>query len=239
MPEKIKGGYYVKARCIKDSFISLATPCARETWDYLLREANYADSKYGGFYLKRGQLFRSYNDIRHDLRWKVGYRTHYFSENQMKHGMKALMKALMITVTKAPRGNIITVLNYDYYQDPQNYEGTSEKTTNQPTKAPRRPQSSPSINKKNKNVITYTSDFDTFWQAYPRKENKQKAFEAWQNMDGQRPSLKDLLKIVNGQAQNKDWQKDGGRFIPHPSTWLNGKRWEDQILINNDEPPYW
>ena len=25
-----------------------------------------------------------------------------------------------------------------------------------------------------------------------------------------------------------DWQKDGGRYIPMASTWLNGRRWEDE-----------
>ncbi|MNH08813.1 hypothetical protein D3C79_682460 [compost metagenome] len=26
-----------------------------------------------------------------------------------------------------------------------------------------------------------------------------------------------------------DWTKDGGQFIPHAATWLNGKRWEDEL----------
>ena len=26
-----------------------------------------------------------------------------------------------------------------------------------------------------------------------------------------------------------DWTKDDGQFIPHASTWLNGKRWEDEL----------
>jgi len=27
---------------------------------------------------------------------------------------------------------------------------------------------------------------------------------------------------------SEQWQRDGGQFIPHPATWLNGRRWEDQ-----------
>ena len=31
-----------------------------------------------------------------------------------------------------------------------------------------------------------------------------------------------------------DWEKDDGRFIPHPSTWLNAHGWEDEAC---QEPP--
>ena len=64
---KIHGGYFIKARQIKNSFIAHASPCVREIWDYLLREANHSDEKYNGFVVKRGQLFRNYREIREDL----------------------------------------------------------------------------------------------------------------------------------------------------------------------------
>ena len=31
------------------------------------------------------------------------------------------------------------------------------------------------------------------------------------------------------QIASDEWKRDGGRFIPHPATWLNGKRWEDEV----------
>jgi DNA replication protein DnaC len=30
------------------------------------------------------------------------------------------------------------------------------------------------------------------------------------------------------QKVSTEWLKDGGQFIPHPATWLNGRRWEDE-----------
>ena len=30
-------------------------------------------------------------------------------------------------------------------------------------------------------------------------------------------------------SKSHDWTKDGGQFIPHAATWLNGKRWEDEL----------
>jgi uncharacterized phage protein (TIGR02220 family) len=130
----IPGGYYIKARCIKDSWVAHAAPVVREVWDYLLREANHADKKYHGYTVKRGQLFRSYAEIRDALSWRVGARSQRYSDNQMKHTMKLLRNERMIELKKLPRGNLITVLNYSYYQDPNSYEANkiSETQTNHP-----------------------------------------------------------------------------------------------------------
>lgn len=36
---------------------------------------------------------------------------------------------------------------------------------------------------------------------------------------------------------SRDWLKDGGQFIPHPATFLNQRRWEDNPTaeINNND----
>lgn len=147
----IPSGYYIKARAIKDSWIAHAAPVVRETWDYLLREANHKDTKYMGFVLQRGQLFRSYHDIREALKWRVGYRFSYYSENQMKHTMKLLRDEGMIELTSQPRGNVITVLKYEEYQNPKNYESTSVSTDESTTRHPRINHPSLPINKNVKN----------------------------------------------------------------------------------------
>lgn len=153
MPDaKIPGGYYLKARCIKDSAIAHAPPYVRELWDYLLREANHSEVKYAGFTVKRGQVFKSYKEIRDDLCWYVGYRKERYNENQTKKGMRYLRKELMIDTMKEPRGVLITVLNYDHFQNPKNYERTNDGTNERTNEEPMKNQSGPSINKNEKNV---------------------------------------------------------------------------------------
>lgn len=141
----------MKARSIKDSWISQAAPVVREVWDYLLREANHADKKYAGVMVKRGQLFRTYGQIRDDLAWRVGFRIQRYTEDQMKHTMKLLRTQLIITLTNTPRGCIITILNYDKFQDPKNYESTNESTDEYTNDTPRIHRSSLPINKNDKN----------------------------------------------------------------------------------------
>lgn len=80
--------------------------------------------------------------------------------------------------------------------------------------------------KENKN--TYTADFLSFWEAYPRKEAKQMAFKAWQKAKD-RPPITDILAKIEKQRQTDQWKKDGGQFIPMPATYINQSRWDDEI----------
>ena len=70
------------------------------------------------------------------------------------------------------------------------------------------------------------ADFEEFWKVYPRKEGKQKAKQAFEKVT---VPLETLLQAIEQQKTSIQWTKDGGQFIPHPATWLNGKRWEDQL----------
>lgn len=148
----IPGGFVLKPRSIKDSWIAHAAPVVREVWDWLIMNANYKAAKYNGFTVERGQIFCSYMDIRESLSWMVGYRKEMYSENQMKHAMKQLTNHGMINSTKQPRGMLITICNYSKYQDSSNYESTSEQLTNQPMSEPSINSASLSISKEVKEV---------------------------------------------------------------------------------------
>jgi len=69
--------------------------------------------------------------------------------------------------------------------------------------------------------------FAKFWSAYPRKVGKDVARKAFAK---RKPSIElvDLMvQAVNRQKMTPQWAKDGGQFIPHPSTWINEGRWMD------------
>lgn len=76
--------------------------------------------------------------------------------------------------------------------------------------------------------------FDTFWKAYPRKVGKDEARKAFDKRKPTPELLNAILAAIEVQRQTLDWQKDGGQFIPHPATWLNQGRWQDEI--GGDEP---
>ena len=71
--------------------------------------------------------------------------------------------------------------------------------------------------------------FDLFWQEYPRKAAKAAALKAWQKLNPSPELVERILAHVRDHKRSPDWIKDGGQFVPHPATFLNGRRWEDDI----------
>jgi hypothetical protein len=82
------------------------------------------------------------------------------------------------------------------------------------------------------------SGFDAFWQLYPKKADKVVAFKSWKKL---RPA--DRLAVMNdlprriptwaltkgleGEIVNGHWKPSP----PNPSTYLNKRRWEDEISV--------
>ncbi len=73
-----------------------------------------------------------------------------------------------------------------------------------------------------------TDCFEEFWQAYPRKVGKLAAIKAFSKHN---PPIAQVLRAIETQAKSEAWRKDGGQFIPHPSTWLNEGRWQDEGVV--------
>lgn len=71
--------------------------------------------------------------------------------------------------------------------------------------------------------------FDTFWQLYPRKVGKVKAQQSWKKINPDDELTAKICRAVIQQKYSPQWTKDNGQFIPHPTTWLNQRRWEDEI----------
>lgn len=69
--------------------------------------------------------------------------------------------------------------------------------------------------------------FNEFWEAYPRKKDKQVAEKAWVKNGLSKKVGEILLALENQKANDAQW-KDS-KFVPYPATYLNGKRWEDEI----------
>jgi hypothetical protein len=69
--------------------------------------------------------------------------------------------------------------------------------------------------------------FTTFWTAYPRKCNKIQAERAYRRLRPSTSVLECILADVAAKRRQDDWRREGGRYIPHPATYLNGRRWED------------
>ena len=86
---------------------------------------------------------------------------------------------------------------------------------------------------KNKNIninTTYQTitEFEKLWDIYPRKVEKYKAATLFSKIINE-VEFDTLIKATEKYAEAvKDKEK---KFIPHPTTWLNGRRWNDPLEI--------
>lgn len=77
--------------------------------------------------------------------------------------------------------------------------------------------------------------FECFWKAYPVKKAKQQALKTWRKIKPNEELTQVIIDAVERQKKWEDWKKDGGRYIPYPSTWLNQGRWEDEQQVTSAE----
>lgn len=81
------------------------------------------------------------------------------------------------------------------------------------------------------------SGFETFWKAYPKKVAKGVAEASWERLEKKLLDKgisinalfeNEILKDIEARKKTVEWLNEKGQFIPHPSTYINQKRWEDE-----------
>ncbi|WP_435643388.1 hypothetical protein ACR9VJ_18245 [Streptomyces sp. H49] len=70
--------------------------------------------------------------------------------------------------------------------------------------------------------------FDDFWAAYPRKVAKGTARTAWAKALKRGAEPADVIAAAARAAAQWRAAHTETRFIPHPATWLNGERYDDE-----------
>jgi hypothetical protein len=154
----IPNGYILLSRKLLESEIMAKPPLYLKVWIYLLTNAQHKE--YKG--LKRGQLFTSIPEIQEAMSYMVGYRKETPSYKQIRSVLDWLRfpyegttkderRESMIGTTKGTHGILVTIVNYDLYQDPKNYEGHSEGHDEGITKYERGARQGHNINKNDKN----------------------------------------------------------------------------------------
>lgn len=69
--------------------------------------------------------------------------------------------------------------------------------------------------------------FDRFWTSYPRKVGEDAARKAFDRRKPTDELVNEMVAAIGRQTQSEQWRQEGGRFIPHPATWLTQGRWMD------------
>lgn len=88
--------------------------------------------------------------------------------------------------------------------------------------------------------------FQTFWAKYPRKVGKPEALKAFNKIAPSDAVLASMLRAIDAQDLAGRCERGEGQYVPHPATWLNQSRWEDEVsprqgslAIQSDSRPAW
>ena len=74
--------------------------------------------------------------------------------------------------------------------------------------------------------------FDQFWAAYPKKQSKADARKAFVKAM-KLTTLDRMLQAIEEQKNSRQWNEDGGKYIPFPATWLNRANYENELTPEN------
>lgn len=75
--------------------------------------------------------------------------------------------------------------------------------------------------------------FDVFWKIYPKKVGKAATLKAWKKIKPSQQLAERIIQSVSEHLSDPQWKKENGQFIPHPATYLNQGRWDDEVIITS------
>lgn len=109
----------------------------------------------------------------------------------------------------------------------------STKVTESETETETKKEIRPPLSPKGDDV--FVKEFESiFWPKYPKKIAKPQSLlkfvKARREVD-----LKPILAGLDRDLESEQWRKDGGQFIPNPTTWLNQRRWESSVEVMKEE----
>ncbi|MHB1151868.1 MAG: replication protein [Eubacteriales bacterium] len=81
----------------------------------------------------------------------------------------------------------------------------------------------------------FPEPFNRFWDVYPKRQAKQDALKAFRKLNPNDELLKVITEAVKRLTNMENWQRDKGLYIPLPATYLNGRRWEDEMPPNRPD----
>lgn len=92
-----------------------------------------------------------------------------------------------------------------------------------------------SLHPSQENTLTTPPEgFVEFWENYPRKTAKTLAVKAFAKLNPSPELLEKILAALAIHRETEQW-RGGQQYIPHAATWLNQRRFDDEIVNNSQQ----
>lgn len=198
-------------------------------WIHLLLKANHKDSKFlwnnQERIIKRGQLITG----RKTLSKETG-----INESTIETILNLFETQHQIQQQKTNRFRCITIIKYEQFQN-FNSSFNNQLTTN----SQQNNTNNNNNNDNNKKEIlkkkpetdsgeSLSELFKKFWNAYPKKLNREYAFKKFTALKIDNEDLEVILTAIESQkVKGGILDPERIQFVPYASTYLNQKRWLD------------
>lgn len=220
---------------------------------HCLLMANHKDNNWRGIEVKQGTFITSLRNLSTEIGLSV---------SQTRTSLKKLEMTQEIAQESHTHHTLIKVLNYAEYQglvdDEKDVNSTiaaqhmtnksqtnrTQNSTQNSNKQELKENKNEKNDKKLKNkeeiysvqiVDEWEMLFKQFWQAYPKKVSKAESIKWFQKNKPTQEQVDYMIYKIGLFKETKIWQDNNGQYIPHPSTWLNQKRWEDELEERKDK----
>ena len=212
----MSNGWIKLHRQTLDNPVVMKSPDHLAVWMWLLLSATHSnrDCDFDGkrITLKAGQLTTGRKYISKELK---------INESKIQRILKTFEIEQQIKQQTSPRCRLISIVKWSDYQisEQQSEQQVNNKRT---------------LNNKDKNnKNNYSIKFDEIWKLYPVKKNKHISFLKYKKAlkDKSHDQLKDIL-----EKHISSWVGKEKQYIPHLSTWLNQKRYLDEITKEDNQP---
>ena len=78
--------------------------------------------------------------------------------------------------------------------------------------------------------------FESFWEIYPKHQDKKKAKQKFLKLCTDKKKYQEIMDGLRNVLPM--WAKKDNKYIPMPTTWLNGERWNDEVDLHMEELPF-
>ena len=199
---------------------------------HCLLKASHKDRSWRGINIAKGSFISGRDSLAKDTGLSI---------QNIRTSLANLKSTNDITILSRGKYSIISITNWANYQEVNhktNHETNRELTDDQPQTNQKvttdNNETIKQLNNVNKDqeplAEQKTIRFDEFWLAYPKKSGKKDCLKKWKarNLDEKADLIIDSVRLRI--KTDSEWIKG---YIPNPTTFINGDRWEDEISNRN------
>lgn len=222
----MSGGYIKLYRQSIDSSV-WQSPVVWMVWCWCLIKANHETNRFSfngdDITISPGQFITGREKAVQEIR--------HVSTQQYRTAMSYLEKTERLTIKTTNKFSLVTIKKWIDYQTNNQPTTNQQPTSNQPVTTNKKDKNVKNDKNKNTTVIK----FESFWSAYPRKAGKKTALQKWTKVNPDDELTDRIIAHVESMKQTSQWLRDNGEYIPHPATFLNQERWNDDVPTNQTQ----